>query len=401
MLMFGFSPEYMIQLPRNPTFDERGSPDILKRVRKFAAIHESLCFAERSTAEDQRAKLLSVPSDASNPYADERVAKAGDARDHARFALQSVENEVDALSRMKAAKFVELVESRALLEPIQGKCDAVLIDRLDLGEGNKVAEKFERYIEPTELGLDPADVIPESNDFVHGQGFFGDFKTWLKENPEQSSEEGSTHRLGDSFPHSHSPTGLWSVIGQSRGTPTVDTTPTICDPLLPVMVVEHKRAGDETVAKAVNQGYISMCSAVEHRESMGISPDRPVFSLITDGQFGSLNVACKSKASGVSVVSSVCDIDLIVPAVQITYIMERGVCTFDIMQPLQAFQFATFLIRLRARVNEERAEIQKEVIEHFEQTPARSLRMWTKTAQALQTPAVHNPVLAGHTQAIE
>lgn len=79
--------------------------------------------------------------------------------------------------------------------------------------------------------------------------------------------------------------------------------------------------------------------------------------------------------------------------VQITYILERGVPIFDITQPLQALNFATFLIGLRAQCNKDRVAMREEVVKHFNSTDPGSLRKWTKTAQALEMPAIHNKTL--------
>lgn len=80
--------------------------------------------------------------------------------------------------------------------------------------------------------------------------------------------------------------------------------------------------------------------------------------------------------------------------VQITYILERGVPIFDITQPLQALNFVTFLIRLRAQDNEDRAAMRDEVVKHFNGSDLGSLRKWTKTAQALETHAIHHKTLS-------
>ncbi|KAJ7827301.1 hypothetical protein B0H13DRAFT_1561421, partial [Mycena leptocephala] len=68
--------------------------------------------------------------------------------------------------------------------------------------------------------------------------------------------------------------------------------------------------------------------------------DRPFYGLVTSGDRGAILMAWKSKPKFKPESEDL-------PGRQEIYIMERNVCMMDISNPLEAFHFATFLIRLR------------------------------------------------------
>ena len=79
---------------------------------------------------------------------------------------------------------------------------------------------------------------------------------------------------------------------------------------------------------------------------------------------------------------------------QVIYIMERNIRKFDISSPLQAFQFATFLLRLRARSDAFVAEFDDKYAAGFAKSlldptgPLRKCAMCDSSAVTQQDPAV-------------
>ncbi|KAJ6490631.1 hypothetical protein C8R47DRAFT_453779 [Mycena vitilis] len=96
--------------------------------------------------------------------------------------------------------------------------------------------------------------------------------------------------------------------------------------LLPHATAEYKKA-DADEGKPLNQGRMYLVSVVSFYSTLGID-DYPFYCLVTSGKLGAVLMAWKSSKQ-----------DKI-------YVMERNVVKFDISLPIQAFQFATFLLRL-------------------------------------------------------
>ncbi|KAJ7714769.1 hypothetical protein DFH07DRAFT_863228 [Mycena maculata] len=97
--------------------------------------------------------------------------------------------------------------------------------------------------------------------------------------------------------------------------------------LLPHFVAEYKKSAEDE-GKALNQGRMYLTSMVAFYTTLGVE-DYPFFALVTSGKVGAILMAWKS--------SEHCR----------TYLIERNVRSFDISSPIQAFHFATFLLRLR------------------------------------------------------
>ncbi|THH03999.1 hypothetical protein EW146_g10296, partial [Bondarzewia mesenterica] len=92
----------------------------------------------------------------------------------------------------------------------------------------------------------------------------------------------------------------------------------------------------------------------------------PVFGLITDGADGVVTLAWYSEKQ-----------DKI-------YVMERNVCKFILTSPLHAFQFATFLVRLRQYNQDLRALFKVKQKLFVEKARKGELRSWSKAAQAAE-----------------
>jgi hypothetical protein len=67
---------------------------------------------------------------------------------------------------------------------------------------------------------------------------------------------------------------------------------------------------------------------------------------------------------------------------QKTYIMERNIRTFDLSSPIQAFQFATFLLRVRKQSEELEILFGEKKTEFVKKASGNELTEWTKEAQS-------------------
>ncbi|KAJ7748765.1 hypothetical protein DFH07DRAFT_1062461 [Mycena maculata] len=139
--------------------------------------------------------------------------------------------------------------------------------------------------------------------------------------------------------------------------------------LLPHAVAEYKKLS-HTDSKALNQGRLYLISVVSFYAALGIV-DRPFYGLVTSGDRGAILMAWKSKPK--SELAKRAEI----------YIMERNVCMMDISNPLEAFQFATFLIRLREDQNDLKKLVEEKLGGDFD---VEKLERWRKLAQQRLTP---------------
>ncbi|GBE87639.1 hypothetical protein SCP_1103160 [Sparassis crispa] len=132
--------------------------------------------------------------------------------------------------------------------------------------------------------------------------------------------------------------------------------------LLPVLVAEYKR-WDEDQAKSLNQGRFYCVASVTFLAALGIE-GYPVFTLITNGKVGAVLLSWQSQGKKKKI-----------------YIIERNVCTFDLADPLQAFHFATFLVRLRRQHRELKALFEKEKANFRRKVSAEQFDEWMMAAQ--------------------
>jgi len=116
------------------------------------------------------------------------------------------------------------------------------------------------------------------------------------------------------------------------------------DLLLPLLTAEYKQK-KKTLQQAMNQNRMYCVAGVSFLKALGIT-GYPVFGLVTSGTIGKV-ILCwhseKQKVNLSTVFHLHSDGD---PTQQRIYLLERNVRTFDIAVPLQAFQFATFVLRL-------------------------------------------------------
>lgn len=80
---------------------------------------------------------------------------------------------------------------------------------------------------------------------------------------------------------------------------------------------------------------------------------------------------------------------------QTTFLFDREVRTFNITIPIQAWQYLTFLLRLKREADEQKAELTRKILTHFRASQTQSAtqqpRSWTKAAQTKEFPKFHRP----------
>ncbi|KAF7979064.1 hypothetical protein HWV62_43551 [Athelia sp. TMB] len=134
---------------------------------------------------------------------------------------------------------------------------------------------------------------------------------------------------------------------------------------IPVVLVEYKKHTDTGRENAFNQGRTYLESTVTMLAECLKITDFPIFSLVTSGLTGGLLMAWHSKKTGACI---------------ITYIMERNIYSFNLAHPIEAFHFATVLIRLREHGDQLQERISRR-LEELSRDDVAELPGWTKTAQ--------------------
>ncbi|KAJ7241035.1 hypothetical protein B0H12DRAFT_1326317 [Mycena haematopus] len=130
--------------------------------------------------------------------------------------------------------------------------------------------------------------------------------------------------------------------------------------ILPHSPAEYKKPSDD-LGKALNQGRMYLVSVVAFYSSIGIE-GHAFYTTVTSGNLGAVIMAWKS------------------PTSKIIYLMDRNVTTFDITIPIEAYHFATFLLRL----HDDRADLKRKVEEQINKKDfdVEKLVRWRKLAQS-------------------
>ncbi|KAJ7247887.1 hypothetical protein B0H12DRAFT_1053312 [Mycena haematopus] len=110
-----------------------------------------------------------------------------------------------------------------------------------------------------------------------------------------------------------------------------------------------------------------LASLVAFYSSLGID-DYPFYCLVTSGKLGAILMAWTSSSQNQ------------------TYLVERNVRKFDISVPIQAFQFATFLLRLRDDQEKLKTRVEDKLKQGLNEVDKERLGNWSKYAQMHETP---------------
>ncbi|KAJ7501285.1 hypothetical protein B0H11DRAFT_2275280 [Mycena galericulata] len=346
--------------------------------------------------------------------------------------------------KQEPAQFREAVNTRSNLEPVHGKCDAILFMSIpnrshlstDLeiirhlgssspgsgtgsgvasGQGSTTDDGVANY----PASIDAATRAATSRDAGTGRGSqIGIESGKAKSAGASGGAQGGT--AGGSRTKAGTGTGKGKGVGGSQDDVKADEAPdpapvaddgrlhnlfaasTIAPPgakhpldyfnlasfkndlLLPHATAEYKKHADSE-SKALNQGRFYLISVVSFYAALGIE-DYPFYNLVTAGKRGAILMAWKSKSKAKPKPDSEKRPQSESEELPEIYIMERNVCILDISKPLEAFQFATFLIRLR----EDQEALKKRVQENLDADAAgvvAKIARWRKLAQPRLLPA--------------
>ncbi|KAJ7172135.1 hypothetical protein C8R46DRAFT_139013 [Mycena filopes] len=193
------------------------------------------------------------------------------------------------------------IANRSFLEPREGKCDVILFIAVK-NTYNAGKDVILRHIDAKDkrpVKRSTSDIVVEA----------------------EVTEEDRVTYLQDPF-------RVTANLPTSSGA----KIPLVVDPilreglLLPHFTGEYKKP-DDIEGKALNQGRMYLVSVVAFYSAIGIE-NRPFYCLVTTGTVGTILMGWKSSKHGQ------------------TYIMERNTVKYDIASPIEASQFAAFLLRL-------------------------------------------------------
>ncbi|KAJ6490627.1 hypothetical protein C8R47DRAFT_1045418 [Mycena vitilis] len=278
-----------------------------------------------------------------------------------------------------------IVEMRSSKEPNDGKVDAVLFfqigDSHDLKNeeilryNKKVSSKPPALLPPYKLTPEPA---PSGSKSASSVKVPPSESTPTPSEPEAASGPGvpdpATIILQDPILQNPFHVNALTVKPLALSPSEVEIKSFEGLLLLPHATAEYKKA-DKDEGKPLNQGRMYLVSIASFYSTLGID-DYPFYCLVTSGKLGAVLMAWKSSKQ-----------DKI-------YVMERNVVKFDISSPIEAFQFATFLLRLHddslrlaQRVTEKLEALGEEDGEVFRQR----IKEWKKASQT--PPSVSVPAL--------
>ena len=149
---------------------------------------------------------------------------------------------------------------------------------------------------------------------------------------------------------------------------------------LSCFVVEYKKWTDDAT-KALNQERTYLVSVVTHLATLGIK-GFPVFGLVTSGQVGGVLMAWKSEVNDVRVLTTFFHtVPVLICVPQKINIIERNIRTYNLTSPIQAFHFASFLLRLREHTDTLKGLFDKGKGKFFKQAEKEQLLKWTHEEQ--------------------
>ncbi|KIJ61469.1 hypothetical protein HYDPIDRAFT_42675 [Hydnomerulius pinastri MD-312] len=298
--------ERNLNLPRNTAVDH-DNDSLFDQQKALANGYVAHCTAAQFALVSQpgldlNASLLS--------QGDKEVGVLG-------VAIQASSQALNSLMQVpKSPGMRARVIEHAMVEPTQGKCDAILVVPVDSKLPLELA-----LVQQSQKSQEPG--LPESS------------KTSSKRpQPHSAVRTNKTNKTVLRDPVASScrepiPEANYGILPQ-----TLEG-----NVLLPSLVAEYKKHEHSPMA-ALNQGRIYCVAAVTFLAALGIE-EYPVYGLVTNGNVGAVLLSWKS------------------PASKNIYIMERSIRTFNLSRPIEAFQFAAFLLRLRDKDDELRRVFQE------------------------------------------
>ncbi|GBE90005.1 hypothetical protein SCP_1800270 [Sparassis crispa] len=363
--------------PRNKAIDfilDDNSPEkqksLAKQQKNFAESYYVHCLAVQGHSL-RYSTAVQVQADAASTQA-------------LHFSVQ-----VNSLSE-NPGEMVDILRKHAASEPLRGICDAIVVSGIKDAFDDKDSPATRKFLnkqalvqhtlttrskkdQPEKLASQTSSHPPptpavEAHPKASGSKTTSapkttsTPKTTSARSRAPSAQSTLRNRVGDPFVNSCSPLVSGSSIKHDnipRRDPEAITRDQL---LLPVLVAEYKR-WDEDQAKSLNQGRFYCVASVTFLAALGIE-GYPVFALVTNGKVGAVLLSWQSPGMKKKI-----------------YIIERNVCTFDLGDPLQAFHFATFLVRLRHQHGQLKELFEKEKEIFRGKVSAEQFEEWMMTAQ--------------------
>ncbi|KAL4061991.1 hypothetical protein J3A83DRAFT_4114288, partial [Scleroderma citrinum] len=241
----------------------------------------------------------------------------------------------------------KMVTQHSRLDPETARCDAILVVQCRIDTMQWLQVDLSKCRQKFDLIVHSAEGKARSNDRVGA----------TKAQPTSGEER---HLLHDPF--------HFTPQKAIQGDPSIRF-----DSLsLPILIAEYKKKDDSGIFKAVNQCRIYLVSAVRFLEALGIT-DQPVFGLVTKGAEGSIFMAWLNGKT------------------EKIYIIDRNVKTFDLTNPLDAFQFATILVRLSQHAQGLKTKFEDEDYQSTLREKFKSgIPQWSKRFQNMDVKAMQN-----------
>lgn len=373
--------ERTLRLSRNTAADGTDAPTVLSSQQGMARTSYSLCSNAQFLARDLPAT-----------------------RTQALAALTQTTSFLDDLERLQPARFFSLLKERVALEPRTGKCDAIFITSVSLG--NSPGElNAKEYLMESGLIKQPNFTPPKSQSVENVQVTDAEvFSSSSHLSPTAASRQGQPNlpMVLSSQQKKILKNPLRFSCTESNSASALPTpTPECSAPFDPNavslsgFVAEYKKWNDDET-KALHQERTYLVSLVTYLAALGIK-GFGVFGLITSGQVGGILMAWQSKIDDVRafVPFILCCHLIVYSRSQQIYIIERNIRTFDLSSPIQTFQFASFLIRLREHTETLKELFNDKAAEIWKKAENGELPKWTKEAQT-EMKIVPVTVVEGH-----
>ncbi|KAJ7831584.1 hypothetical protein B0H14DRAFT_1180907 [Mycena olivaceomarginata] len=269
------------------------------------------------------------------------LQSGGLVRDQALAALNQASELLSFLERTSDDKLKRLVQEHSGEEPRDGKTDAILFTSLPMPAKLPTKTGIIRYTAPSKESKSTAPPDTES---------ISPSSTADAAAPLSATTDAGKYFLQNPF--------YLSTLNPEVTRASPPAAPFKDHLLLPHATVEYKKAGD-TEGKALNQGRMYLVSVVSfYSSALGIS-NFPFYCLVTSGALGAVLMGWHSSKENE------------------IYVLDRNTQTFNIAFPLQAFHFATFLLRLR----DNQAELTQRIKDALKDVDATQFDRWRKLTQ--------------------
>ncbi|KAJ7894714.1 hypothetical protein B0H14DRAFT_3426745 [Mycena olivaceomarginata] len=266
----------------------------------------------------------------------------------------------------RPSKLAQKVKQRSRQEPPSGICDAVMFAHIKMSQNvDEMSFIKPHNVEPTisepEAGTAPPPPPPTQLPLHNPSGSSAAKRGKADSNKKTASS--SVLRANEIKRALHNPFDV-AVEECDVAVPS--------DPMLDGSDSENYKKFEVDFARALNQGRMYLISLVSYYAGMGIE-NRDFFCTVTNGMEGVVLMAWRSSET------------------RRVYLLDRNPYKFTLTRPIEAFHYATVLLRLR----DDRDELVQLVEEKLQGTNREALlESMTKWSKKLQAEREHDEALA-------